>query len=208
MFFILVQLCKERWKNLRTVFLRHINQRKIKNQATGGFKRKYYLEDSMQFILPFLKGGRQQRGNLTTTSTMEQDLVNLNEDNPNDYLDVGLMEESELGQSETYNDTKIESSEAQNSDRTEPTTSTGRRADFNWYRTKNYYNNKEEGYDEDKCSIEYFEATEKNITRAATECADQKFLLSLLPDMKQMNFKQKRKFKREILDVIDRILED
>lgn len=42
----------------------------------------------------------------------------------------------------------------------------------------------------------------------APECADQKFLLSLLPDIQQMNPIQKRQFKRKVLDVIGCILED
>lgn len=52
--------------------------------------------------------------------------------------------------------------------------------------------------DVDSCFIEYFETKKKNIT-TTPECADQKFLLSLLPDMKQMNSTQKRQFKKSFV---------
>lgn len=61
--------------------------------------------------------------------------------------------------------------------------------------------------DVDSYFIKYFETKKKNIT-ATPESADQKFLLSLLPDVKLMNCTQKRQFKRKVLDVIGYISED
>lgn len=49
---ILVTECKEKWRNIRTVFTR-----KMKNQASesGRNKKAYYLADAMQFSIPFIK---------------------------------------------------------------------------------------------------------------------------------------------------------
>ncbi|KAF0706328.1 MADF domain-containing protein, partial [Aphis craccivora] len=58
----LVQTCEECWKNLRTVLLRHLRQ-KVLSGSSG--------EDAMQFIIPFVKSGKQQQGNLLISSEFE-----------------------------------------------------------------------------------------------------------------------------------------
>ncbi|KAM3965593.1 LOW QUALITY PROTEIN: uncharacterized protein ACR2FA_000439 [Aphomia sociella] len=42
--------CKEKWKNLRYGFIRS-----LKPNADGSVKKKYYLHDHMEFVLPFVK---------------------------------------------------------------------------------------------------------------------------------------------------------
>ncbi|XP_068081651.1 uncharacterized protein [Anabrus simplex] len=45
--------CKEKWRNLRTVFIRHM---KPSPTGTGSKKKRaYYLAEAMQFALPFIK---------------------------------------------------------------------------------------------------------------------------------------------------------
>ncbi|CAH1997703.1 unnamed protein product [Acanthoscelides obtectus] len=44
--------CKEKWKNLRAVFVRHM---KPSANDPGVKKRKYYLTDFMQFVAPYVK---------------------------------------------------------------------------------------------------------------------------------------------------------
>lgn len=51
--YVLAANCKERWKNLRTVFVR-----KLKLPPSGSARKNrkpYYLMESMQFIFPFIK---------------------------------------------------------------------------------------------------------------------------------------------------------
>jgi len=36
-------------------------------------KKKYYLEDAMQFIIPFVKSGKKQQGNISISSELEKD---------------------------------------------------------------------------------------------------------------------------------------
>jgi len=44
--------CKEKWRNLRTVFMRKI---KPPPSGAGAKKKAYYLENAMHFCLPFIK---------------------------------------------------------------------------------------------------------------------------------------------------------
>lgn len=52
MCFVSVSNCKERWKNLRTVFAR--NCRKKLSDPTR-YRKQYYLDANLQFLLPFIK---------------------------------------------------------------------------------------------------------------------------------------------------------
>jgi len=165
---ILVQTCKERWKNIRTVFLRHLRQ-KVPSGSSGGHKKKYYLEDTMQFIIPFVKSGKKQQGNISVSSELEKD-TNIED----------IEEES--------NDEIIESVQVLGS-------------------SQLLSSHQDIADDHDNCFMEYFETKKKKMS-TTPECTDQKFLLSLLPDIQQMNSIQKRQFKRNVLDVIGCILED
>ncbi|XP_037938602.1 uncharacterized protein LOC119671856 [Teleopsis dalmanni] len=48
--------CRAKWKNIRTVYSRHIRE-----EVLGGVnkKRKYYLSEAMDFIVPYTKFSRQ-----------------------------------------------------------------------------------------------------------------------------------------------------
>lgn len=74
-----MQSCKERWKNIRTVFLRHLRTHTPSGSA-GGIKKKYYLEDALQFLIPFIKSNRKQTGNLTVQCELNQSIVDSDED--------------------------------------------------------------------------------------------------------------------------------
>lgn len=55
----------------------------------------------------------------------------------------------------------------------------------------------------ESCFIEYFKNRKTKIKNSSV---DKKFLLSLLPDVEPINKSQKRRFKREVLAVINFIL--
>lgn len=48
---ILVNECKEKWRNLRTTFVRRMKDSKSGSKA----KKPYYLNEAMQFTIPFVK---------------------------------------------------------------------------------------------------------------------------------------------------------
>lgn len=53
--FLSVSDCKERWKNLRACFTRHLKHQVLEMKTGIKYKRPYYLAESMNFILPFTK---------------------------------------------------------------------------------------------------------------------------------------------------------
>ncbi|CAK1585028.1 unnamed protein product [Parnassius mnemosyne] len=56
---------KEKWKNLRSVFVRHLKP--PKSGAGTAQKKPYYLADFMQFTIPFIKTAGKPSGNLNET---------------------------------------------------------------------------------------------------------------------------------------------
>ncbi|XP_026750147.2 uncharacterized protein LOC113510811 [Galleria mellonella] len=65
--------CKEKWKNLRYGFIRS-----LKPNADGSVKKKYYLHDDMEFVLPFVKPLSKQFGLVQTP---------IENDTDDEYLD-------------------------------------------------------------------------------------------------------------------------
>lgn len=51
-FYISVRNCRERWRTIRSSFLRSL---KLSRTSTGRGKRKYYLSKYLQFLIPFTK---------------------------------------------------------------------------------------------------------------------------------------------------------
>ncbi|XP_045773870.1 uncharacterized protein LOC123873191 [Maniola jurtina] len=70
-----VSECKERWKNLRAVYVRH------KKQALNGTapRKPYYLEEAMEFTLPYIKTLNSISGN--TSASYEGIYDDQDEDN-------------------------------------------------------------------------------------------------------------------------------
>ncbi|XP_046674723.1 uncharacterized protein LOC124363520 [Homalodisca vitripennis] len=67
-FKLTVKQCKEKWKNIRTVFRRHIFTKPVSG-AGGSSKKEYYLADVLQYLVPILKGNPKKHWKqLTTTS--------------------------------------------------------------------------------------------------------------------------------------------
>ncbi|XP_075991779.1 uncharacterized protein LOC142987111 [Anticarsia gemmatalis] len=63
---------KEKWKNLRSVFVRHLKP--AKSGAGTAQKKPYYLADYMQFTVPFIKTAGKPSGNLKETIEPQTDL--------------------------------------------------------------------------------------------------------------------------------------
>nr|CAI5859360.1 unnamed protein product [Callosobruchus analis] len=56
-----VNECKERWRNLRSTFVKKL---KPKPSGSGASKKPYYLMEAMQFAIPFVKVAGNPTGNL------------------------------------------------------------------------------------------------------------------------------------------------
>ncbi|KAJ8948229.1 hypothetical protein NQ314_008466 [Rhamnusium bicolor] len=201
-----VSQCKKKWKNLRTAFSRA--QRK-RPSGSGINKKKYYLQDVMQFILPYIKS-RTQSGNLPSPSTENDPMnesMNMAEEATQEHDDEHLQSQTEVDQAEIQTtsqnevdpaetQTTISEQQTENSDvniikRSKLASKTARKK----FRPATALEN-----EADKCFIDYMK--NQNITADA----DLEFLQSLLPDVKKMDCRRKRKFKTSVLQTIDNIL--
>jgi len=78
--FVTAAECKERWKNIRAVFVR--NMKPAKSGAGAKTKRPYYLMESMQFTVPYIKALGATSGNLLNPPEQKED----KESEENDWI--------------------------------------------------------------------------------------------------------------------------
>lgn len=183
-----VLLCKQRWKNLRTVFIRHLKQQSI-NGSAENYRRKYYLEDAMHFVIPFLiNKNNSDKKEKSILPQSEEDCLNNDGNYDEDIVKDEEFERYIVPERNLHNSSEIKKE-------TEDT-----RINSRWH-----CSDTQKEVDSGKHFVTHVETRKKNLHQ---ESADQKFLLSLLPDLKEMNPQQKRRFKRESLELISRILED
>lgn len=179
---IIVENCKEKWRNLRTVFVR-----KLKPMSGSGRKgnKIYYMTDHMQFILPHIRGvsNVNNPGNISSPPTLLQN-ESINEIDEIDTKELDINEPTSV--SSGYFET-----------------TTSNKQVYNPLLKKKKTNNLDLT---DKCFISYINTKKHNLKQE--ENPRKQFLLSMLPDVNQMTEVQMRKFKRKMLDVIDDILEE
>ncbi|XP_074026464.1 uncharacterized protein, partial [Leptinotarsa decemlineata] len=178
--------CKEKWKNLRSA--RHIRQ-KPPSGSSAQAKKKYYLADHLDFLLPFTKS-RQQKGSIPSPK------------NKNEETYISTQEEStEIEPPEVHDENDLNKDAFEESSTNEPLLVTESALIRNKSSTKN---RKEEGPLE-KCAIDYF-TSKSRAQLEKTEDADLLFLKSLLPDLQRMTNAQKHEFKYKTMQVIGEIL--
>ncbi|XP_060855464.1 uncharacterized protein LOC132933163, partial [Metopolophium dirhodum] len=185
--------CKEKWRNLRTVFLRHL-RKKTPSGSQADFSKKYYLYDAMQFLMLFIKSGRQQKGNLTSPQ-LETEMSLMS--------DVNIFDDVTEDEFPNSNHT-VNSEPVLDQSTSQPTQPIHNKMLNNIGHQKSNKIKTTNEIDVDRCFIDYF----NNKKHKPNDSADENFLLSLLPDVQQMSQTQKRRFKREVLAVIDSILEE
>lgn len=81
--------CKEKWKNLRTTFVRSM---KIPPSGSKA-KKPYYLNDAMQFTIPFLKSSVIPSGNLPLIPS-DENVESTDTWENNSLLDISDITES------------------------------------------------------------------------------------------------------------------
>ncbi|CAH1223168.1 unnamed protein product [Diabrotica balteata] len=70
--------CRERWKNIRTAYVRSLKP--PKSGASQNSKKSYYLAEHLAFLRPYLKGGETVRKSYTVQDTaVEESYANQNE---------------------------------------------------------------------------------------------------------------------------------
>lgn len=189
-FCVAVNTCKQKWKNVRSAFVRNLKSAPSGSSATS--KKPYYLNDSMQFLLPFVKTNAPDsdtQGNLP--SPVARGTENIESEN-----------ESESENLEVQNEIAVEDTEP---DVTEPTEPVVRRRGTIQKTAKNKAKKrKSDVFDLDKTFVEFCDSR-KN--RSENEDPNKMFLMSLLPEVNQMNPQKTRRFKRQVMNLIDEILD-
>ncbi|KAL1490357.1 hypothetical protein ABEB36_013068 [Hypothenemus hampei] len=213
--------CKERWKNLRGAYTRYLKYASTPIDSATRKKKPYYLAEHMTFLLPFTKS-RQLKRNIDVswlkkaeTSEGHDSSSDQENDDTGDFLkceaDVGTI--SPIPSTSTHKSLK-ENSEPSETSRTIPSSQyqeepTPTRAVKKYRTTSNSTASLE---DVNRCALEYFQNKNESLRkipsmRPILEDPDVSFLMSLLPDLKEMNDKQKRRFKIEILNAARNILD-
>lgn len=218
--------CKERWRNLRGCYTRHLKQ-----QLTPGMRirKPYYLAESMSFIHPFTKTRTHisTAGNeielkaenidtinstlLSDTEAIENDIENSN----NSTTTVHKIDESSY-QIISKNDNHVIVASTTTpmvtvAAQTTPTVTIATQQKENILKRKLFDSSDAFGASTSTATFSKLQAIEppfyeiKPISGQDIE-ADMFFLKSLLPDITLMNQTQKRRLRIQILSLIDNIL--
>lgn len=179
---VLVKNCKEKWRNLRTVFVR-----KLKPTSGRKYSKVYYMTEHMQFILPYIKGVKSVDipDNVPSSPSVQDD------DESSDVDEKPLL---------SNDSTAISSVEYfENSCPDEQVLYSSKSKKIKQNHAISLAN---------QCYIDYTKSKKQNsqIEDPQREDYRKQFLLSMLPEVNQMTNNQMRKFKRKMLDAIDDIL--
>ncbi|KAL3273910.1 hypothetical protein HHI36_015337 [Cryptolaemus montrouzieri] len=170
---------KERWKNLRSVFVRN-----LKPSPSGtSKKKKYYLTDVMQFAIPYIKLSGTTSNRLPNITKTEE--IEIDDPQQTDQNEIQSDSSFTENLSCTLSSIPVTSVQSVSSKRNEV--------------HERKLNEIDERIDE------YLKDRMKKVDDS-TSNANKMFLLSLLPDLNTMTPTQIRTFKRKVVCLIDDIL--
>lgn len=176
--------CKEKWKNLRASFSRH-----LRNQSTANSKSKkpYYMADYMDFLLPYSKLRRadeslNEEGQIAQENWNEEETTS---DTSSNYQKLNKSDQK-ISESERDGDTRNE--------------------EYVFSRSK-AIRHAEDRLLSHRCSDNCILTNRRDLDESIND-ADLLFFKSLLPDMQQMTNQEKRSFKISVLGLIDKILNE
>lgn len=200
--------CKERWKNLRAGFVRNMKPAKIGSGAKP--KKAYYLLESMQFTVPYIKTLGVPSDNLPNSPEQKESVEQSEEIDFND-VELDPQPSSPLPSTPPTPPTLLYASST--------TDMPPKNKNFTLSQSEpspsNAPNKKRRLKNEtlDKAFLEYFQ-TKKSRNVNTSDYANQEsqaeslkmFLLSMLPDLLKMSDEEVRLFKRKSLQAVDDIL--
>lgn len=211
--------CREKWRNLRTVFMRKM---KPLPSGSGAKKKAYYLAEAMQFCLPYIKASAPpSSGNLPQVPQHETtDEISQNAEICDDS--ASLEDSPDIVQSPQApppppSSNPPASPGPQQSTPVLPQLSTHPPVQSSSTRAKRSLTlrNKSAAV-ADQCVAEYYKAKKAKLETTVNEAAtsshniDRKealkmFLLSLIPELEEFSDSQIKIFKRRVFNVIDEI---
>ncbi|XP_028178510.1 uncharacterized protein LOC114365961 [Ostrinia furnacalis] len=185
-FRITVQDCKDRWKNLRGVFARHLRTDKDASVR----RRPYYLAEFMQFAIPFIK--------IPGSDKKIKPNMKLEDEIPLDDQELQLQSSIEVQLSPAPSPSIEQSLYAATV--YDPETQI----------PKKQRKKCEETVFEDVIAS-YFKLKQSRMfenSENGEHKFNKMFLLSVLPDMNKMNDRQRRTFKRKVLQAVDETMDE
>lgn len=196
--------CKERWKNLRAVFVRHIKP--PPSGTHGKAKKPYYLAEAMQFTLPYIKAlGAPFPGNLPDIPEQAQNIPEPAEEDEESQSEAPTVQPSSPPPPPPPAQQPITSSQREEAHL--PQVMLTDTADS---RSKKIARKSQKRTltDVDNSFMEYLNAKKKKVATTSNESSQAKkmFLLGLLPELEPMTDTQMRLFRRKVLQLIDEIV--
>ncbi|KAF6213256.1 hypothetical protein GE061_010974 [Apolygus lucorum] len=183
--------CKEKWRNLRTVFIRKMKNSLTDDESSRKKRAPYYLTEAMQFCVPFILprmfSRSQQPPHVNYTPTDSSHCTETNDGDPSFEQQVF--------------------SSTENNDQT----STPHLASLLLSpKVEHEYENEEQCVaDQPEVKRARIESTSVHETTVSQDVdkmeALRMYLLSLLPELREFNDSQVKKFKRRVFDIIDEI---
>ncbi|MPC47580.1 hypothetical protein E2C01_041329 [Portunus trituberculatus] len=227
-----IPACKEKWRNLRTVFVRRLKH----NPPNGSRANKpYYLMHALEFLLPFLRGQSDIKSTDTQKNLAFQAVKCKIEDNEikieenddfdveyDDDTDVAAVDDNEAERSETSSEHHEESNEFRYPIIASTTTlapntvtihndtpsSTGMTHNNKRRAFKTSFNDGSEVLAKNARTSTNYSNGDDCDGRGDGDESRKLFLLSLLGDVRAMTDAQMRKFRRLVLDAIDIVLDE
>lgn len=192
--------CKERWKNLRASFTRYLKSIKLSCGDGNRYKKPYYLAEYLHFLKPFTKS-RKQSGKLQRVGqSPEPEAEEQDRDHEIDSPEPAaqfLFDGEQENEAQRRNDGHLMNvgkwQEGMPADFVTPAAKKIKRTvsteDVNRWAVECYQCRKHAGNNE-------------------VEDPDLSFFKSVLPDIREMNAEQKRRFKIGILNLAQQILKE
>lgn len=176
--------CKEKWKNIRNGFVRSLKP--SPSGSSSKAKKPYYLHDIMRFVLPYVRPVQhlENTGNISLSDT--EIMTQPDEDESQSTKNV-----FEKNTEDNKNGLVVEPSK-----RIQETP-------FSVEKKKKKKNYIEEKDDVDQAVLQYIKEKKDNKT---PDDDRQMFLLSLLPDVRNLSEKKLRQFKIKTLILLEQLL--
>lgn len=207
-------LCRKRWRNLKTSTARYLKQLRTPSKSSN--VKEYYLYEKMKFAIPYLKNKDEMPLSTDSKSPPPQPPPPSSKSTSSYHIKQDKSDDASDDESYQYEIIEADggyivtrpSDDTVESDAAEDATTefiTSDMADSQKDVTVEQQTAKRP-----KLLIE--NKTVGNVSEIHEEipvlCSDELFLKSLIPDIMLMNAEQKRKFKIGVLSLVDKILSD
>ncbi|XP_011187038.1 uncharacterized protein LOC105215005 isoform X1 [Zeugodacus cucurbitae] len=190
---------KERWKVFRSIFVR-----RLKKMHMGELIKPYYLHEHMQFLLPYLrKSWDPECCNKILLEESESRVVTNNQ-NKNSIINSNCnYEQSEVLSQDEFNSIYLNDIPQNSANECKR----GRASDKDNPPDSRKHSSTKLDFPAKRLKISQVATHSQDQERTGDEDYKRQFMLSLLPDLEEMNNEQMRKFKFKVSALINNIFQ-